>query len=392
MRRFLIFVLVFSLFFGLTVNASSNSSSNIYTYEVGFRISANHTVTLPSFTGSYSVYHDSTITLDNFADNLFNKSGSKDIIDGLIYVDSFVFSVMDIHTVFPNGTIRDNQRYPVGGTAWFNNDTGNSFAVPWDGNTPVTGHVADWDKFHNSSINSRYLLWSFGSPDSGATVTMTWTYTVWISIRQNATLGNVIDAINNSNGHVIDIVEDKLDDINNSIISQTSQDKQLADKINSTLEDQMNQDMQFRQDDLLGAQGAPVGDNFTQVETTVKSKWSILWYPITFTNKLLSAFNGNSARSPSSIVGYRYDDDTGGLEPIYDYSRAANSGGATITFPAYTLPILNLKLWDSYTYDLSTLPDQYPALFNLLYVAIGVLEVYWFVGFLRNKYDDIFGG
>lgn len=127
----------------------------------------------------------------------------------------------------------------------------------------------------------------------------------------------------------------------------------------------------------------------------LESKWEILWYPISFTNDLLDVFKDGSSSSTFAtprgyISGYAYDPETGLLEPQYSRTRSS-SGGAVITFPAFTLPVLDVQIWDEYEYDISSLREQFPALFNASDVIITCMELYWCIAFLRNKYIDIFG-
>lgn len=175
-----------------------------------------------------------------------------------------------------------------------------------------------------------------------------------------------------------------------------------ADGTEQKIQDQIDQNQQFRDEDRQDATTA--GSDLTGAATdlnNIKSKWEILWYPIEFTNDIMAAFSGSDNSRYRSryagVVGYSYDDDSGFLVPVYSASTLADGdipaspGGTVITFPSYTLPVLNVKLWDSYSYDLSQITEQYPVLFNAIYVIITILEVYWFVGFLRDKYEEVFG-
>lgn len=175
-----------------------------------------------------------------------------------------------------------------------------------------------------------------------------------------------------------------------------------GDSTDQLLQDQLDQDKEFHdrdENDAITA-GNDVAGAATELDN-LKSKWEILWYPIEFTNDIMAAFSGsNNSRYRSryaGVVGYSYDDSSGFLVPVYSTSTMAEGdipespGGTVITFPSYTLPVLNVKLWDSYSYDLSQITEQYPVLFNAIYVIITILEVYWFVGFLRDKYEEVFG-
>lgn len=200
----------------------------------------------------------------------------------------------------------------------------------------------------------------------------------------------IIDDSVNRVDQSIGVTNEKLDDVNNNLSN-------IADK----QQEQIDQNQQFRDEDRNDANqmGDQLNDFTNSMQSTVKSKWEILFYPIKFTNDLLSVFvDGTNSRSYKSkylfVAGYTYNADTGGLDPIIDYSRAIAprvGGGTTITFPAYTLPVLNVKLWDSYSFDLSTIKSSFPALFNLCYIVVGVSEIYAFVAFLRSKYDEVFG-
>lgn len=170
---------------------------------------------------------------------------------------------------------------------------------------------------------------------------------------------------------------------------------------NEALNDLVDNQEQFRQEDREDATkaGEDAGGLVEEMQT-LKEKWAILWYPIEFTQQLLQVFTGgSSARSYVNkyynVSGYSYNEDTGFLEPVRNpimtlAAAEAEGGGATITFPAYTLPVLDVQLWDSYTFDLTVIKDSFPLLFDSLYVVVSVLEVFWFVSFLKNKFDEVF--
>lgn len=172
------------------------------------------------------------------------------------------------------------------------------------------------------------------------------------------------------------------------------------DQQNDLIQDQIDQDKNFHEQDKNDATnaGSDMQGMATDLET-VKSKWEILWYPIEFTNRVMGAFQGSSSRQYqavySNVSGYQYNDDLGMLEPVYMDARSraaprANSG-TVIHIPAYTMPVLNVQVWEGADYDLAELKNQFSDAFNLLYVVVTVLEVMWFVGFLRDKYEEVFG-
>lgn len=177
---------------------------------------------------------------------------------------------------------------------------------------------------------------------------------------------------------------------NISLASTSSSVVGAIDKVDDTLNKQRQEEIDKGDQASGDASGAV--DTLT---SDIQSKWQILWYPITFTSNLLDVFvNGTSGASTYSsryggISGYTYDPDTGLLIPVRSKTRDVSSG-TVITFPSYTLPVLNVTLWDEYSYDISTLRDDFPAIFSALDVVITVLEVMWLIGFLRDKYLEVF--
>lgn len=163
----------------------------------------------------------------------------------------------------------------------------------------------------------------------------------------------------------------------------------IVDSVDS-LKDQ--QQSQFNQEiNSANKQGSDAQGLVTNLNN-LSGKWSILWYPITFTNDVFQAFTGGGAAysmARSGLSGYRYDDDIGELVPVFDYASRAAPGGTVITFPSFS--ILGYQIWDSYDFDLSTVKQQIPAVFDGIYVIVSILETIWFVSFLRSKYEEVFG-
>lgn len=164
------------------------------------------------------------------------------------------------------------------------------------------------------------------------------------------------------------------------------------------------QDKEFHDEEIEEAKkvGSQIEGFASNLESTVRSKWAILFYPIEFTTDLLSVFtDGTSSAvyrdSYSSVSGYRYDEDVGFIVPVLASSRADPDdvvdvpSGTVLHFPGYTLPVLDVELWEGFGYDLADLPDQFPFLFNSLYVIETILMFWWLVGFLRDKYEEVFG-
>lgn len=208
---------------------------------------------------------------------------------------------------------------------------------------------------------------------------------------------NINDTINNGVTTIVNNNNSNTTKITDGIKQQT---QDITQNANQNTQKVLDQNSQFRQEDIdksneLGS----VATNFiNNAETTIKSKWEILFYPIEFTQNLLTVFTGGTksrtyANKYNGVEGFVYLEDTGGLTPVINLQQARfgpKSAGTNITFPSFVLPVLNVKLWDSYSFDLATIKSSFPVLFNAIYVVTGVLELYWFVGFLSDKYREVF--
>lgn len=174
----------------------------------------------------------------------------------------------------------------------------------------------------------------------------------------------------------------------------------VDNRILQSIKDQTAQDKQFHDQDRSDATKAGAESSGLAVKLQgIKDMWSILWFPIEFFTRLISVFGSSTAEIAMTddglITGYTYDEYTGCMVPIYANTRALGDAivvpsGAVITFPAYTLPVLNVKVWDSYSFDLNTVKDNIPLVFDGLYIVSGILEVFWFVNFLVDKYEEVF--
>ncbi len=177
-------------------------------------------------------------------------------------------------------------------------------------------------------------------------------------------------------------------------------DNEALNELVKGQEVQIEQSQQFHDEDKSSAvqAGSDMGGFATQLEN-LKGTWAILWYPIEFTNTVMGVFtdgtSGASYRSIySNVSGFTYDDSSGLLKPVYKSPVATIDAvdvpsGTGLTFPSFE--IMGVKVWDAYTFDLAGLKDKFPVVFDSLYVIVSILEVLWFVGFLRSKYEEVFG-
>lgn len=139
----------------------------------------------------------------------------------------------------------------------------------------------------------------------------------------------------------------------------------------------------------------------TKMLTDVQSNWEALYFPIEFTSRIFAVFtDGTSSsmyqRSYDMVTGYRYDDVTGGLVAVRSPARIADGEravtGTVINFPAFSLPIPgqgDIQLWESHSYDIASLKQQFPVFFDALYVISGIVIIYATVAFLIDLFNDL---
>lgn len=332
----------------------------------------------------YDIFSKENDFIDNFnnsAERLYLKSGTKELILQEIEFINFQFNCTYVFTR-PDGAKEQYTANDISGYIDFPNPP--DWKVPFKGigrrsYSSLTEFGEDQWTLHMNPTMFSSQGWLNG------TIAFKLSYTCSFRATFNVGLGDVIDSIDKADKDIVNAIQ------NQSINVSTSVDE-LKDQQKKYHDEEVNN---------ANAMNEQFNGFVNKAESDIKSKWKILWYPIEFTQSLLTVFGGGTqtqayANKYMFVEGYEYNEETGCLDPIINYSRAINprdgSGGAKITFPSYTLPVLNVKLWDSYTFDISSIKEDFPLLFNSLYIAIGILEIYWFVAFLRDKYDDVFGG
>ncbi|WP_438616425.1 hypothetical protein [Lactobacillus intestinalis] len=140
----------------------------------------------------------------------------------------------------------------------------------------------------------------------------------------------------------------------------------------------------------------------TQVVGEVRTKWDALLVPLDFTRQIFEVFSGGTqsaayTESYADVLGYKYNTDTGGLEPIrrrYKQDVPKAVSGTIITFPSFSLDVPSvgtLKLWDEYSFDIATIKQGFPVIFDAIYLVSGILMIYWVIAHLINLLEDLIG-
>lgn len=154
----------------------------------------------------------------------------------------------------------------------------------------------------------------------------------------------------------------------------------------------------------VDSRGNEVTGMVTSLLSDTEDRWGVLKLPVEFTTQIFTVFTGGSSsaaysRAYSDVVGYRYDDDTGILIPISSRTRAVGDiaigeavTGTIIHFPSFSLNLPgygNLKIWDGYDFDLQQTKNDFPIIFNAIYLVSGILMIYWTVAYLIDLFNDL---
>lgn len=199
--------------------------------------------------------------------------------------------------------------------------------------------------------------------------------------QQKLSSADIVGAI----GGQTDALNSTLSLIDRSVQNVTNELKRQADETLSSVQ---------KGHDIMGMATQAVGE--------VRTKWDALLVPLDFTRQIFEVFSGGTqsaayTESYADVLGYKYNTKTGGLEPIrrryrQDVPRAVS--GTIITFPSFTLNVPGvggLKLWDEYNFDLATIKQGFPVIFDAIYLISGVLMIYWVIAFLIHCFEDIIG-
>lgn len=246
----------------------------------------------------------------------------------------------------------------------------------------------------------------------------------------NAHLLGIINAINNlsvAGGGTQGII-DKLETVGNAILTTgnqiVAQQIAAADKIiaagnantaalDATIKlvemavDNTTAELKRQADENIKAANEKpneIAGLVSDMESEFKTRWSAFSFPIEFGNRIFDLLKGTTsasfARMYGDVIRYTYNDNTGKLEPVRapDARQAAQERAVTgtrVTFPSFDLPMPGgneYRLWESFTFDMAELVDWLEPLFDALYVASGILMIYWCVDDILDMFSEIIAG
>lgn len=272
------------------------------------------------------------------------------------------------------------------------------------------------ERFHSDSKYTPDTPFLKGSFDVSFNNASLYNGTVTIYIHLYGTIGRIGDA----NGNLGGKLSYSIDVLNNGqchsvggedgagLVVQSPSIESAINGVNGSVQEQTAQQAQQYQDEKDTAEqtGSDIQSSSSELEGLggEEGKWKILWFPLTFTKQVIGVFTGANAVNIANeqVVGFRYDEETGMLIKVHSYDPIPidDSGGSStiplpnvgskITFPSVDLPIIG-TVWEPYTFDLAEVKEHFPLVFNAIYLVVSVLEVYWFIGFLHDKYEEVFG-
>lgn len=215
----------------------------------------------------------------------------------------------------------------------------------------------------------------------------------------------IVGAVNGVTGAVNQVLaQQKVSsaDIVGAVNSQTSSINNTLGVIDASVKS-VTDELQRQASETMAAvqKGNEIVGMATQEVESVKSKWDALLVPLDFTKQIFEVFSGGTESSAyteayANVLGYKYDSDTGDLVPIlrkYKQSVPKAVNGTVLTFPSFSLfvpGVGSLKLWDEYAFDIATIKEGFPVIFDATYLVSGVLMIYWVIAYLIDYFNDIF--
>lgn len=229
------------------------------------------------------------------------------------------------------------------------------------------------------------------------------------AINQSSSSGGgtaaIVGAVNGVTGAVNQVLaQQKVSsaDIVGAVNSQTSAINNALGVIDASVKS-VTDELQRQANETMAAvqKGNEIVGMATQEVESVKSKWDALLVPLDFTKQIFEVFSGGTESAAyteayANVLGYKYDSDTGDLVPIlrkYKQSVPKAVNGTVLTFPSFSLfvpGVGSLKLWDEYAFDIATIKEGFPVIFDAIYLVSGVLMIYWVIAYLIDYFNDIF--
>lgn len=205
-----------------------------------------------------------------------------------------------------------------------------------------------------------------------------------------------------SSADIVGAIGSQTSSINSSLQGQTDSLNATLNLIDTSVKS-VTDELQRQASETMAAvqKGNEIVGMATQEVESVKSKWDALLVPLDFTKQIFEVFSGGTESSAyteayANVLGYKYDSDTGDLVPIlrkYKQSVPKAVNGTVLTFPSFSLfvpGVGSLKLWDEYAFDIATIKEGFPVIFDAIYLVSGVLMIYWVIAYLIDYFNDIF--
>ena len=214
----------------------------------------------------------------------------------------------------------------------------------------------------------------------------------------------IVDALKNLQNDIVDFRTDNVEGLGNLNTTLSHGVKDLQDKldlINESTKDIVGELRRIQQEanDRAESGSGQIQGMVQSLEQGTRERWEVIFFPVDFTRQIFSIFSQGTASeyyrtNYKNIVGYKYNDETYCLDPIYDYSKTdfPTTRGTKITFPEFVLDIPHYGryvIWESFTYDLKELVADFDIMFEAMHLFSGILLIYWTVDYILDFFQEV---
>lgn len=214
----------------------------------------------------------------------------------------------------------------------------------------------------------------------------------------------IVSALKDLQNDIVDFRTDNVEGLGNLNTTLSDGVKNLQDKLDLVNESTKDIVAELKRIQQEANERAESGSGQIQgmvqsLEQGTRERWEVIFFPIDFTRQIFSIFTQGTASeyyrtNYKNIVGYKYNDETYCLDPIYDYSKTdfPTTHGTKITFPEFVLDIPHYGryvIWESFTYDLRELVANFEIMFEAIHLVAGISLFYWTLDYILDFFQEV---
>lgn len=214
----------------------------------------------------------------------------------------------------------------------------------------------------------------------------------------------IVNALKDLQNDIVDFRTDNVEGLGNLNTTLSDGVKNLQDKLDLVNESTKDIVAELKRIQQEANERAESGSGQIQgmvqsLEQGTRERWEVIFFPVDFTRQIFSIFSQGTASeyfrtNYKNIVGYKYNDETYCLDPVYDYSKTdfPTTNGTKITFPEFVLDIPHYGryiIWESFTYDLRELVADFDIMFEAMHLFSGILLIYWTVDYILDFFQEV---